>query len=78
MREKLKLCYTISGLARELNLDRRKLARMLKKVGIQLRNGRIWISQIRLQLPDLLDSWDELEHQRRMGSTDDEEEDIFP
>jgi len=51
---------------------------MLKKVGIQLRNGRIWISQIRLQLPDLLDSWDELEHQRRMGSTDDEEEDIFP
>lgn len=77
MPEKLKLAYTISGLARELGLDRRKLARMLKNAKISLRKSKIWISEIRLHLPELLDSWDEIEHRRRMalGPPDEDDED---
>lgn len=79
MPKKLKLCYTISGLARELGLDRKQLSRMLKNAKIFLRKKRIWISEIRIHLPELIESWDEIEHRKTMklGPPEDEDDDQY-
>lgn len=81
MVEKLKLWYTIRGLAQELAIDHQKLARILKK-GFKeknepvLRNGRLWLCDIKRIMPEFYESWTERVHQQslsRRASVDDDE-----
>lgn len=80
MSEKLKLFYSIRGLAREIGIDHQKLFRILKK-GFKernepvLRNGVLWICDIKRNMPEFYESWVELKHQASMSrrpSIDDE------
>lgn len=62
----LRPCYSIAALAREMNLSRHALRRILLAGEVKCKRGRVWISDLRREMPEFLDSWAELQHQRAM------------
>lgn len=68
---KLKLAYSMRGLAKVLDCgwDHKKLRRVLHDGGVDPQNdGKVWISDIKGNMPHLLDSWAELIHQKELAN----------
>lgn len=72
----LRPAYGLRELAREVGWDPRKLRRILAAAGVRPRRRYkrrkgprlVWISDLRNCMPEFLDSWAEIRHQRELAS----------
>lgn len=62
----LELCYSYRALGRLINKDRRWVQRVLTAGHVFPRHDKIWISDIRKQLPEFLESFADMLHQQKM------------